>query len=208
MTRLGRCPPNSFSMRDCTDCGSLDYDDHTQQLILRMPTTVHETFIEQVVADILDQLRTLGLSGKPCAIFARHIKSLGSSRIVFQSSAESDPTSDPRSEKTYIRHEPDASFGHESARYPGVVIEVSYSQKRRSLTRLAEDYILESNGNIRFVVSLDIEYRGSKKATVSIWCPRIIKDERDGQSELVLHNIVDDQVRQQASAAPLILSDL
>lgn len=159
-----------------------------------MPTTVHETFIGQVVADILDQLRTLGSSDKSCANFARCIKSLRSSRIVFKNSTESDPTSGSIAEETYIRREPDASFAHESAKYPGVIIEVSYSQKRRSVPHLAEDYILESNGNIRFVVGLDIEYRGTKKATVSIWCPRITKNEHDGQSELVLHNQVEDQV--------------
>lgn len=173
-----------------------------------MPTTVHETFIGQVVADILDQLRTLGSSDKSCATFAHDIKSFGSSRIVFKSSAEPEPTSGSQSVEIYIRREPDASFGHERARYPGVVIEVSYGQKRGSVIRLAEDYILESNGNIHFVVCLDIEYRGSKKATISIWTPRIMKNEQDGQSELVMHNQVDDQVRQQALAAPLILCKL
>jgi hypothetical protein len=59
---------NCFSIRSYPDCGSLDYDSYTQQLILRMPTTVHETFIEQVVDDILYQLRTLGLTSKLCAI--------------------------------------------------------------------------------------------------------------------------------------------
>jgi hypothetical protein len=68
-------------------------------------------------------------------------------------------------------HHPDASFGHEEAMYPGVIIEVAYSQKRKNLYRLAEDYLLKSDNSIRAVIGLDIEYGtpGSRKATLSVW---------------------------------------
>lgn len=60
---------------------------------------------------------------------------------------------------------------------PGVVIEVTYPQGRKRLARLAEDFLLDSDANVRAVVGLDIGYlygeqgspSGSCKATVSVW---------------------------------------
>jgi len=47
------------------------------------------------------------------------------------------------------------------------VIEVLYLQKRKDLERLADDYILGSDSDIRVVVGLDIEYKTGKKAPLS-----------------------------------------
>jgi hypothetical protein len=57
------------------------------------------------------------------------------------------------------------------ADYPGIVIETSFSQKRKDLPKLAEDYILGSIGNITVVIGLDIEYWKAKRATFSMWRP-------------------------------------
>jgi hypothetical protein len=38
--------------------------------------------------------------------------------------------------KTSILREPDASFGHTEAQYPGVVIEIAYSRKRQAVRDL------------------------------------------------------------------------
>jgi hypothetical protein len=87
---------------------------------------------------------------------------------------------------TKSKDEPDTSFWHDDAVYPGVIIEISYSQKRKTLGRLAEDYLLDSDGSVQVVVGLDIEYgrKGSckstsrkstsrkstsRKATLSVW---------------------------------------
>ena len=56
------------------------------------------------------------------------------------------------------KYEPDASFIHDDAQYPGVIIEVAYSQKKNRLGRLAENYILDSDASVRVVIGLDIEY--------------------------------------------------
>jgi hypothetical protein len=56
------------------------------------------------------------------------------------------------------------------------------TQKRKDLPRLADDYILGSDGNICAVIGLDIEYRG-KMATLSVWRPRFSINE-DGEEEL------------------------
>jgi hypothetical protein len=77
--------------------------------------------------------------------------------------------------------------------YPGVVVEVSYSQKRRDLSRLADDYILGSDAEIRAVVGIDLDYRGGKRATLSVWCPRIEINDA-GEKELVAHQTLSDLV--------------
>lgn len=48
----------------------------------------------------------------------------------------------------------DATFQHDDALWPGVVIEVAYSQSSKDIPNLADDYILETNGSVRVVVGL------------------------------------------------------
>jgi hypothetical protein len=52
-----------------------------------------------------------------------------------------------------------------------VVLEVSYSQDGKNLRKLAQDYILYSNGDIKVVVGMDINY-GGRDSTVSLWRPK------------------------------------
>jgi hypothetical protein len=73
-----------------------------------------------------------------------------------------------------------------------VVIEVSYSQKRKDLPRLADDYILGSDARIRAVVGVDVDYRG-KMATLSIWRPQIEINDA-GEEESVAFRTLIDQV--------------
>lgn len=74
------------------------------------------------------------------------------------------------------KYEPDASFIHDDAQYPGVIIEVAYSQKKNRLGRLAENYILDSDASVRVVIGLDIEYgKESRKAALSIWRPELFQ---------------------------------
>ena len=136
------------------------------------------------------QLETVARGHGPSAEFARCIECWSSSTITFE-------------ESEYDKHDPDTQFGHSQAQYPGVIIEVSYSQKRKRLERLAEEYILGSNGDVRVVIGLDIEYRGSKKGTVSMWRPQIVRNDA-GEQELVCVQTVTDQVfiRKQVLTVP------
>ena len=142
-----------------------------------MPTTLHEEFITSIVEEIQVQLRSIQ---DRSAEFANEIRSGGSASIKF-------------TDEEYGKHDPDAQFRHSKAQFPGVVIEVSYSQKRKDLERLADDYILGSDSDIRVVVGLDIEYKTGKKATLSVWRPNIITNEA-GEKELVAQLIVANQV--------------
>jgi hypothetical protein len=145
-----------------------------------MPTRLHEWVISSVVKGLQRQLRNLEGGRNPSADFAQAVDARGSPTLTF---------SDPG----YGRHDPDAQFRHLGAKYPGVVIEVSYTQKRKDLAIIAEDYILGSDGDIRVVIGIDIEYRGSKKATLSVWRPGVVRNEV-GEAELVTEQTVVDQV--------------
>jgi hypothetical protein len=59
------------------------------------------------------------------------------------------------------RHDLDAQFQHSEAQYPGVVIEMSYSQKQRDLSHIADDYILG-------LVSLEYPYPFDPEALVTL----------------------------------------
>ena len=50
-------------------------------------------------------------------------------------------------------------------------MEVAYSQKKKRLDWLAEDYLLDSDASVQVVAGLDIEYgrKESCKATLSVW---------------------------------------
>lgn len=74
-----------------------------------------------------------------------------------------------------VRREPDGRFQHWDAAYPGVVLEVSYSQDGRDLKKLASDYILRSNGDIKAVIGVDINY--GRESTASLWRPNYVEEE-------------------------------
>jgi hypothetical protein len=144
-----------------------------------MPTAIHEIVVRSVGREIIRQLDSIAERNNASGEFTRNIQDSGSTRLTF-------PDSD------YGPHDPDGSFRHLKAQYPGVIIEVSYSQKRKDLPRLADDYILGSDGNICAVIGLDVEYRG-KTATLSIWRPRIFIND-DGSEELQAEQTVINQV--------------
>ena len=154
-----------------------------------MPTPLHEEFITRIVEEIQVQLRSIqGASAE----FAKKVRPRGSASIKF-------------ADEEYSKHDPDAQFRHSKAQFPGIVIEVSYAQKKKDLERLAGDYILGSDGDIRVVVGLNIEYKTGKKATLSVWRPNIITNEA-GEKELVAQLIVANQVCIHHSHLRLMLS--
>lgn len=143
-----------------------------------MPSLLHEAIKAKIVRDIERQLLSISNGVGPASAFAKCIEHGGSASISFD---------DPE----YGKHEPDALFRHREAQFPGVILEISYTQKRRDLARVAEDYILGAGGNIRVVVGIDI-YK-DKSATLSIWQPRLQTD-KAGEEELVAHQMLSNQV--------------
>ncbi|PBP24950.1 hypothetical protein BUE80_DR004109 [Diplocarpon rosae] len=161
-----------------------DYFPSVCRLVIRRPTHLHEQVINMIVMDIGAQLKSI--RDRPTkdrsAEFASKISSGRSATINFI-------------DEKYSKHDPDEQFRHQKAQFPGVVIEVSDSQKRKDLGRLADDYILGSDGDIRVVVGVDIGCRDSKKATLSVWRPKIITNQA-GENELVSHLTVNQVFRE------------
>ena len=150
-----------------------------------MPTGVHEIFIAGVEDAIYTQLKAIRDGPDGAALFAQKVRPARSTEIHF-------PVDDaPHS--TNSKHEPDASFWHDDAQYPGVIIEVAYSQKRKRLDRLAEDYLLDSDASVRVVVSLDIGYgkKRSLKTTISVWRTHVAHTD-DGDELRVVQEIADE----------------
>lgn len=129
-----------------------DYDLNHGLLILRMPSPVDDFFANILADDVQNRLNDIAKEGEEAGAFASRIKSGGSSTILL-SEGDSEFFKN-------IRREPDAQFRHPRAYYPGVVVEVSYSQEGKSLRKLAQDYILYSNGDIKAVIGVDINYKG------------------------------------------------
>ena len=128
-----------------------------------MPTAIHELFIARVEDDILSQLKIIREGSDDAATFARKVQPARSTEIFFP--VENAPAT------KQSKHEPDASFWHQDAKYPGVIIEVAYSQKKSCLGRLAENWILDSDASVQAVVCVHIEYGNKelRKATLSVW---------------------------------------
>ncbi|KAF2001250.1 hypothetical protein P154DRAFT_490637 [Amniculicola lignicola CBS 123094] len=163
-----------------------DYDEDRGRLVVRMPTGVHGLFIDKVEDAIRTQLKIIRSKSGRSAQFAQKVHPARSTEINFTTSALSSKS----------KYEPDESFWHDDAQYPGVIIEVAYSQKKKRLGRLAENYLLDSDASVRVVVGLDIEYseKGSRKASLSMWRPRLFET-ADGSELRAVEEAVNEPFR-------------
>jgi hypothetical protein len=157
-----------------------------------MPTVLHDTFIRKIVKEIERRLSSLASRDPQLRPYIEKIDEVAG-RLEF-------PNITKNGYQALIKHDPDAMFTHEDAGWPGVVIEVSYSQKRKALRDLADDYILESDGGIGLVIGLDIEYRGSREATVSTWRLKQTINEQ-GEEQYSASPVIENQVREIDSAS-------
>jgi hypothetical protein len=154
-----------------------------------MPTLTHDTFALNLVMEIKKRLHSLADTEPDTRAFIEKIKpESGKLELpIFDKAQQRD-----------IGHEPDIMFRHKDALWPGVVIEVANSQKKKSLPDLADDYILGTYGSTNVMVGLDLDYRKSKKASVSVWrLKKSINDDGEREGEVV--QVVDNQVSTQVS---------
>jgi hypothetical protein len=164
-----------------------DYDGSGRkgQLVLRMPSAIHEAFIRLFEDAIESQLKVLadGFSvyDKRAADETRRIQKSGSTTLEYTQPKLEDDLLGDNVTPVIVRHSPDASFKHPDVgwRAPGLVVEISYSQRSEKLARLADSYITNSEHRIKCVVALDVKYASQKQkgshddktATVSVWRP-------------------------------------
>lgn len=182
-----------------------DYEASTSggKLVLRMPGAVHEDFIGSLESTIEKELASLAnqLSKKDetTAAEIRRIRKSGSTTLQYTEPELDGSDQEATREPVIVRHSPDASFKHPIAgsQAPGLVVEVSYSQRSKKLSRLAESYIINSEHKIRCVVAIDITYTPpehkesykDKTATVSVW--RASLEEHDGELVGICRQDVD-----------------
>ena len=217
-----------------------DYDPTEGRYTLRMPSAVHEFFIADVERAIIDGIaacvENLEKSGDYDGdVIAKALREVhpGRSPTLYlnapklENSSQKSRTSGEEAE-VVVRRSPDATFFHPSALLPPLVVEVSYSQQRKELPRLAESYIVDSQHAIRCVIGLDIPYAEKKKsrvlrkdefakeekaATGSVWRPSTEADE-DGDEVGICRQDMDASPFRTASGEPctgvleLALSDL
>ena len=128
-----------------------------------MLSDVHEILGSYILHDISTQLDAMRSGNDSVATIAQNIIHTGSATIYFEDGGT---------------HDPDIEFRYKSAQYPGVVIEIAYTQSGKDLQKLADHYIVESSGNIQTVIGISVNYQGAKEATLSIWHPKYGLDEQ------------------------------
>lgn len=134
---------------------SYDYEPESGILTFQKPSPVHRFFKTFLANEIRDQLRRIADKGGATGEFAAKVEDGGSSRILLEEGISGGVFERPSHSK---RREPDGQFQHHDAAYPGVVLEIAYLQDSKNLRKLASDYKLRSNGDIKAVISLDINY--------------------------------------------------
>jgi hypothetical protein len=150
-----------------------------------MASTLHDTFISRVAKEIENELRRLAGLHVEAQSFIEDIEHV-CGRMYFPGDDDDDD------DNNVGQRVPDARFQHRNATYPGVIIEVSYSQTLKSLVNLAEKYLLRSDGRVRIVVGLKLDYQKSKQAWFSIW--RLKTSNINGQPQRELETVVKDKV--------------
>ena len=148
-----------------------------------MPSPVHDSFAKNVGLEITKQIDQIANKGgdDPYINLAKQIETATTNDIRLGDSKCS----------------PDWQFRHERARWPGVVIEVGYSQQRKAIEKLAHAYVAESDGGIHVILGLNIEYqRPGQEATMSIW--RSASEQIEGTTDLELYTdqVASDEVSQ------------
>ncbi|KAH0556226.1 hypothetical protein GP486_005847 [Trichoglossum hirsutum] len=180
-----------------------DFNPDNEEFIIRMPTPTHELFIENVVDDMKAQFRDAASGQGLDAEKAKQIICHGGTDIILRDEpGRPDDNSDwdLKMNAKYPKRTPDTAFGPATVLYPTVVLEISYSQKRKDLRYIADDYIIGSGGSIGVVIGLDVEYRkktskrtSSKMATVSMWRRKIWMGE-DGMRHLEAEEVISEDV--------------
>ncbi|KAH0548093.1 hypothetical protein GP486_008173 [Trichoglossum hirsutum] len=164
-----------------------DYNPGEYWIAIRMTTVTHDLFTRQFAQNISGQLRTIADQvPDSLAQIVRSIRDQGHGRMFLW---RGNPNRDRRD---VGQHCPDGAFRHLTANYPRVVFEVSLSQTRKDLEYLADAYIVDSCGEVKVVIGLDLEYRHTKESRVRVWRPKVVTTEmgeRFLESELTFSEV-------------------
>jgi hypothetical protein len=142
---------------------SFNYNPAGALLTIQIPSPVRNFFTNLLAIEIQDQLKEIAERADNASDFTGKVKVKGSSRI-FLLKGITDKSLGAAGQA--VRREPDGQFQYPDTAYPGVVLKVSYLQNGKDLKKLASDYILHSNSDIKIVIGVNINYR--VESTVSV----------------------------------------
>ncbi|OAL29738.1 hypothetical protein AYO20_09122 [Fonsecaea nubica] len=157
--------------RDVLEVYNLRYDYSAGDctFILRMPNhETHEVFLADSTFEIRTQLKQISKQkdiAPTTAEFARDIIDRRHSTFYYPPPFSTAKRNTERS--------PDGSYVYHLVCKPSCIIEVANSQTAKELEKLAEDYIWGTNAAVRTVVGFDFDYQAGKRATLSIWRPKL-----------------------------------
>ncbi|OAL29731.1 hypothetical protein AYO20_09115 [Fonsecaea nubica] len=127
-----------------------------ETFVHQIPSPAQQLFIQSFSRKLLKKLTKL------CR---RHRVRMFRKRIL----AITPPTSKAGSNACRDLHQPDAFFHHVCLPKYGVVVEISFLQKRERLQELAEFYILKSNRKVRLFVAFDYDHHRTWNVSMHTW---------------------------------------
>ncbi|KXS97234.1 hypothetical protein AC578_2837 [Pseudocercospora eumusae] len=210
-----------------------DYDSDREIFVVRMPDAIHEVLIERIARAILEGKEELQRTwAQEEADGSEGGSDMRSRRMKTRAAAELQKVDSTRNtaftlpgesdEDRDQKRSPDASFAHQDAKYPSLILEVAYSQSDKSLKRLARDYIHLSGCHIACVVGVHLAYnepgKGStldperdQTAKFSIW-QAALDEEQYGYCKPVLEEVcfrnADGSIVSNAPPLELTISDI
>jgi len=128
-----------------------DYNSGNGELVLRMPSPLHDIFALRLQEVISRELKAL--EEPKIHTIIQSIKIAATSDLQFGIT----PTKGKKSL--------DRSFRFSGAKHPPLVIEVTNSQKRDDLPPLAESYVEHTKGRTKTIITIDLEYIAPNKRT-------------------------------------------
>jgi hypothetical protein len=183
-----------------TDKLRYDYNPVDRELILRIPSLLHDIFAFRLQEVIARELKALEKQEEVRTV-VDSIKVAVTSDLRFGKISEKE------------RKSPDGSFRFAGSKYPPLVIEVANSQKSADLPHLAESYVERTKGRTKTVITIDLEYRTPeeratpslplREAVYSICRNRLTRDAQTGEWQREAHvDVEDEHFRMNDSTAP------
>ncbi|EXJ83983.1 hypothetical protein A1O3_04650 [Capronia epimyces CBS 606.96] len=137
-----------------------EYSGLTAEFVIKMLSQPQQVVVSSVGFNIESQFEVFrSASDDKVAKFGQDFYGIGSSHVK------------PCYEGLLSKRCPDLSWAHWGhSFYPGLVIEVGYSQTRKSMENRVFDYFYGSKGKIKIVISIDLKpSKKSKKASIEMW---------------------------------------
>lgn len=151
---------------------SYSYDSDTGILsINEMASHLHDNVRDEIRDLIDEQLKLIRKRDDVRGAYMRQIRTRNSNPITIMKAGNEDSDSASEGDKIIdLKQYPDAQFRHIKGRCPGVVIEVSLSQKWEDVRVKAYKLLVKSQGQVGTVINVDYpDHLNSREATLSVW---------------------------------------